>query len=447
MTAQLRPTGFVFGASEAWSRALAPLTDLRHGLDLRTGALTTRARLMARLGLSELVNLPSSEDLDDSDAVVVLVNARWLGIGNRSSASDGAEETAAPPGIASVPRGPALGEAWLAGDGPLEGQVLAAGLALNDPTAQAWLASGCVGVPAVSSSKVLLKVRSLDRPWDVLDALPDTLPMDAALLSLPDRCGNLFAAHQWLRRTEDLENAGFPGVHLLGEGGALLGESVNIAPTVVLDARRGPIVLGDGAKVSPLAVLQGPCAVMNGSAVNPHASIRAHTVIGPGCKAGGEISSSVLQENTNKGHDGYLGHGLVGAWCNLGAGTMASNLKNTYGSVRVRQSPGADAVDTGRTFMGPILGDFVRTAIGTRLMTGSVIGTGSMIATSHYAPTCVGPCRFVTDRGDLPHDLDALRTVLQRMLARRDQSLDPELMARLGALGQHESTGTDMKVG
>src|SRR5690606_29763654 len=107
----------------------------------------------------------------------------------------------------------------------------------------------------------------------------------------------------------------------------------------------------------------------------------------PTCRIGGEVSHSIFQSFSNKTHGGYLGHALVGEWVNLGAATNASNLKNTYGSVRMQLAARGPREDTGLLQLGPILGDYVRTAIGTRIPTGAVIGTGCMISLSGFAPT------------------------------------------------------------
>src|SRR5699024_3671599 len=125
--------------------------------------------------------------------------------------------------------------------------------------------------------------------------------------------------------------------------------------------------------------------------IQPHALIRRYAAIGPFCKVAGEVSFSILQGYVNKGHSGFLGHAVIGAWCNFGAGTTASNLKNTYGHVRLQLAGDAAPIDTARMFHGPVMGDFVRTAIVTRLSTGTVLGTGCMIATSGFAPRFAAP--------------------------------------------------------
>src|SRR4029079_16305029 len=107
-------------------------------------------------------------------------------------------------------------------------------------------------------------------------------------------------------------------------------------PGCVLDASKGPILVGAGATLGANCVIQGPCAIGAHSSVMPVALIRPGTTIGPGCKVGGEVSNTILQANSNKSHEGFLGDSYLGEWVNLGAGTTTSNLKNTYGEVSMK---------------------------------------------------------------------------------------------------------------
>ncbi len=139
------------------------------------------------------------------------------------------------------------------------------------------------------------------------------------------------------------------------------------------------------------------------------------TSVGPHCKVGGELKRTILQGYSNKAHGGYLGDAIVGQWCNLGANTNVSNMKNTYGHVRVQLEADEAPEDTGQTKQGPIIGDFVRTAIGTRLLTGSVVGTGCMLAVSDFAKNAPR-FSFCTDHGSKVHELQALLNTADRMM-------------------------------
>jgi glucose-1-phosphate thymidylyltransferase len=111
--------------------------------------------------------------------------------------------------------------------------------------------------------------------------------------------------------------------------------------------------------------------------VNPHAWIREATTIGAHCRVGGEIEASVMEPFSNKPHDGYLGHSHLGSWANLAAGTITGNLKVSYGTIRLKHPTGT--VDTGRQFLGALLGDLAKTAIHTSLPCGARIGAAATV--------------------------------------------------------------------
>ena len=155
-------------------------------------------------------------------------------------------------------------------------------------------------------------------------------------------------------------------------------------------------------------------------APRPHSG---NTSIGEHCLvARQEISHSIIQGYSNKAHTGYLGNSLVGQWVNLGADTNVSNLKNTYGPVRVQLSADTPPENTGQSKQGPIIGDFVRTAIGSRLPTGSCYSTGTMLALSGVAPKFTPRFSFLTDDGppDEKYDIDKFLAAARTVMARRD---------------------------
>jgi acetyltransferase-like isoleucine patch superfamily enzyme len=183
-----------------------------------------------------------------------------------------------------------------------------------------------------------------------------------------------------------------------------------------------------------MAVVEGPCWVGPGAVVQPHAHLRPHTVVGRGCKVGGEVSASILDDFSNKAHYGYLGDSIVGRWCNLGAGTTTSNLKNTHGPIRLADRDDACRTDTGRIKLGTVMGDFVLTGIGTRLSSGTWIGPAVSLATSSLAPKRIEPFSFITDAGDEPYAFDAWRRTAAAMTDRRGQTLPDAYLERMRAL-------------
>lgn len=161
------------------------------------------------------------------------------------------------------------------------------------------------------------------------------------------------------------------------EDGVFAAENAELSRFVDLDCSQGPIVVEPGSCVRAFACLRGPLYLGQMSRINEHALVRPGVAIGPMSKVGGEIEASVIEAFTNKQHLGYLGHSYLGRWVNLGAGTSNSNLKNTYGTIRMQV--GNRRVDTGMQFMGCVVGDFTKSAINTAIFTGKLIGCCSTL--------------------------------------------------------------------
>lgn len=207
--------------------------------------------------------------------------------------------------------------------------------------------------------------------------------------------------------------------HLINPENICLAKGAKLSPGSVLDGSKGPIVLDEGATVGPNAVIQGPAYVGKFSTVHPLALIRPGTTIGMMCKVGGEISNSIISPFSNKAHDGFLGDSFLGSWVNLGAGTTTSNLKNTYGTVSIHI--GQTEHKTGRRMLGSIVGDHTKTAIGTRLNTGSYIGYCCLLAGNGLAPKFLPSFSFWTADGTEKYDMSKAREVAGRVMDRRDK--------------------------
>ncbi|OGC83096.1 MAG: hypothetical protein A2W07_00275 [candidate division Zixibacteria bacterium RBG_16_43_9] len=155
-----------------------------------------------------------------------------------------------------------------------------------------------------------------------------------------------------------------------------IGKNGRIDAFVVLDARKGPIYIDENIKIQSLTRIEGPSYIgMNSVLLG--AKIREGTSIGPFCRIGGEVENSIFSGYDNKYHDGFLGHSCVGEWVNLGAMTTNSDLKNNYGKIKVVLN--GKEIDTGLIKVGSMIGDHVKTGIGTLLNTGMYIGFGSNI--------------------------------------------------------------------
>jgi hypothetical protein len=147
----------------------------------------------------------------------------------------------------------------------------------------------------------------------------------------------------------------------------------------------------------------------------------------------GEVGGTIFQGYANKAHDGHLGDSWIGEWANFGAGTTNSNLLNTYGEVIAQASNGDQRVRTGLKFLGCIVGDHVKFAILTRIMTGSVFGTGSMIAKAD-APTCVGRFEWITEERRQPYRWEKFAEVAEAAMARRTVKMSAAYAKRLKGL-------------
>ncbi|HEY2027519.1 MAG TPA: putative sugar nucleotidyl transferase, partial [Gemmatimonadaceae bacterium] len=161
----------------------------------------------------------------------------------------------------------------------------------------------------------------------------------------------------------------------IGDHAVSVAPDAIVEPHVVFDATAGPISIGAGSHVHAFTRVTGPCYV--GRRVTILGGDVTGCSIGDVCKVRGELSNTILLGYANKGHDGFVGHSYLGRWVNLGAGTITSNLKNTYGSVALWTPSGIR--DTGMQFLGTLFGDHVKTGIGLRLTTGTVLGAGANV--------------------------------------------------------------------
>jgi UDP-N-acetylglucosamine diphosphorylase/glucosamine-1-phosphate N-acetyltransferase len=371
---------------------LAPLCDLRASFEIRTGALTTLERISRQMsrpitslitppGLAPLVAERTGLPVNDAPAPgeALFINGRC---------SD----------VWALTLPPKINTAVV----DARGCVIAA--LLDGPRAAQFIKSpGSVptGVETIAST-----VSMIEHPWQVIQHAHRNLPGDLVILTKLLR----------IFKKSTL-------VAVLGKHPVLVGKGVKIHPAVVLDATAGAIAIDDGAIIHPMSVITGPVYIGSHSTIASHANIRPGTVIGPVCKVGGEVGSSIFQGFANKAHEGYLGDSFIGEWVNLGAGTTTSNLKNTYGPVRMQTDPRGQPIDTGMAFLGSILGDHVKTAIGTRLTTGSCLHTGSMIALSTFAPKCTDRFAFLTDDSRGRYEFEKFCAVAEAMMKRRHMTL------------------------
>ena len=250
----------------------------------------------------------------------------------------------------------------------------------------------------------------LDDVWDLIRHLNPMLASDAVALA-PER--KEVPAHLTVLGTHD--------VHVdLG---------AQVEPFVVVDATAGPVLIRRGATVQAFSRIVGPCIIGEDATVS--GGRVGSCSIGERVKVNGEISSTIMIGHCNKGHDGFVGHSVIGRWANLGADTVTSNLKNSYGPVSLWTPRGVE--ETGLQFLGSLVGDHAKTGIGTRLTTGCVIGAGANLFGSTMPPKAVAPFAW----GEAPEwqrfDFEKFLQVAERVMARRDVALSARMRECLRA--------------
>jgi glucose-1-phosphate thymidylyltransferase len=199
--------------------------------------------------------------------------------------------------------------------------------------------------------------------------------------------------------------------------GVFVNGDVTVSDFVVTNTENGPIVIDDGSVIGPFCFLRGPIHIGRNCRVNEHSAIKDKVSISHTIKMGGEIEGSVIEPFSNKQHHGFLGHSYLGSWINLGAGTCNSDLKNTYGEVKIEYD--GEKVATGMQFVGCIMGDYAKTAINTSIFTGKLIGAGSMLYgfVTTNVPSFVNYARSFGQVTESPPGI--LELTQKRMFARR----------------------------
>lgn len=206
---------------------------------------------------------------------------------------------------------------------------------------------------------------------------------------------------------------------VLGDPSLIFIEEGATVECTTLNTRRGPIYIGKCATVMEGCHLRGPIALLDHSQLNMGCIMYGATTLGPYCKVGGEINNVVMQGYSNKAHDGFLGNAVIGQWCNLGGGTIASNLKNDYSEIKLWNYAAGRFLRTGLQFCGLIMGDHSKSAINTSFNTATTVGVGCNII-SEGMPRVFIPS--FTKGGTAGFDnvhLGEFFAIAQRVMARR----------------------------
>jgi UDP-N-acetylglucosamine diphosphorylase / glucose-1-phosphate thymidylyltransferase / UDP-N-acetylgalactosamine diphosphorylase / glucosamine-1-phosphate N-acetyltransferase / galactosamine-1-phosphate N-acetyltransferase len=365
----------------------APFAGARHLADLRAGAFLARDRWARATGLPlEGVWSPATAGYADVDSTPLAARTALVG--------------------------PAL-------------------VARSDvlPLGPVRLSAGCRGL-AVDGVTVAWALEA-GEAWPGPVHLPEAAPMQGHRLT---GTADLVTASERLLADDCLALATGPGdgippgAVVLGDPALVAVRRASVEPHVVFDVRGGPVVLEADVIVRAGSRLEGPLYVGAGTWLLGGA-IR-QSAIGPCCRLHGEVAGSVFLGYANKSHEGFLGHSVVGQWVNLGAGTVTSNLKNTYGEVRLDLPAGR--LPTGRTNLGTLFGDHAKTAIGTLLGAGTVVGAGAQVfggpPPRHVRPFAWGGA------GSALLDREGFVRIAGRVMPRRGVEVTPALTAALEAL-------------
>lgn len=225
------------------------------------------------------------------------------------------------------------------------------------------------------------------------------------------------------------------------EEGLFVADGVSLGAHLITDTKAGPILVDEQASVGPFCFLRGPALIGRGAKVIEHAAIKDAVSIGHTTKIGGEVEASVVEPYTNKQHHGFLGHSYLGSWINLGAGTCNSDLKNTYGEVKMEYR--GEKTATQMQFLGCVMGDYSKSAINTGIFTGKVIGACSMLYgfVTTNVPSFVSYARLFGQVTELPPDV--MIATQQRMFSRRkvvQRPCDMQLIRDMFELTREERT-------
>ncbi len=381
-------TGFYL-YDDATARTFEPFALTRPAGELRAGALLIRERWLATLGVPALgyVAAPHLASFREPDAPPVVVP------GSRLEAGSWLVNSRFAPKLAELPASELRSE---------DGRIVAVRLGADIDSAA--LAGGAMRLESIARGGEETSPAGgwwIDEVWHLLQHLVDMLLDD--LPRLGAGCDGELPS---------------TAIHI-GERRVFVEQGAIIEPFACFDTSAGPILVRRGAHVHAFTRLVGPLYVGADSSVMGDRI--ASSSIGDVCKVHGEVSNTIFLGYANKGHDGFVGHSILGRWVNLGAGTITSNLKNTYGEVSLWTPAGVRA--TGQQFLGTLFGDHAKTGIGLRLTTGSVLGTGANVFGSVMPPKAVAPFLWGEAGEFTAYRLDKFLEVAERVMSRRHLEL------------------------
>jgi UDP-N-acetylglucosamine diphosphorylase/glucosamine-1-phosphate N-acetyltransferase len=249
-------------------------------------------------------------------------------------------------------------------------------------------------------------IQRIDHMWDIFSLNDKAIRQDYVLI------------------TEGRTSEAIPeGVIVTGVQNLFIEEGATINAGCIINAATGPVYVCKDAEILEGSIIRGPFALCGHAVVKMGAKIYGATTIGPGCKVGGEISNVVFFANSNKGHDGFLGNAVIGEWCNLGADTNCSNLKNNYDAVKIWDERQNKLVKTGLTFCGLLMGDHSKCGINTMFNTGTVAAVSCNIYGAGFPDKFIPSFSWGGVEGMVTYDFEKAMDTANRMMGRRNKSL------------------------
>jgi UDP-N-acetylglucosamine diphosphorylase/glucosamine-1-phosphate N-acetyltransferase len=215
-------------------------------------------------------------------------------------------------------------------------------------------------------------------------------------------------------------------VIVIGPKDSIYLEEGAILSSCTLNTNEGPIYISKGAEVMEGSLIRGPFALCENAVVKMGAKIYGASTIGPFCKVGGELSNVIFQSYSNKGHDGFLGNSYIGEWCNLGADTNVSNLKNNYDSVSSYCYEKKEEVNTGLQFLGLFMGDHSKTGINSMFNTGAVVGVSCNLYGAGFFPKHTHSFSWGEPNALEPFRIEKSLEYANKMMERRSEKLSAE---------------------
>ncbi len=257
-------------------------------------------------------------------------------------------------------------------------------------------------IDSIAPLQTKSEIKKVNFLWDLIEMNEDAILSDYRLLTHNRRSQPI----------PDTVKVSAPEKVFIEEGAIL--------EHVIINATEGPVYIGKNAQIMDGAILRGPISIGEDTKIRMGAKIYGATSIGPYCKVGGEVSHTIIFGYTNKAHDGFLGHSVIGEWCNLGADTNTSNLKNSYETVRLWDYQEESFIKTDLQFCGTFMGDHSKCGINTMFNTGTVVGVGAQIFGAGFMRNFIPSFSWGSVSGFSVHNIDKSITIAKRVFARRN---------------------------